>query len=403
MKTILLFKPPLTPTARFSYSAIYSFAETHDWKVQTIDYINGAISRHWHGLPAPNPNVRDILAFWRADGCIVECGGLSSEPWQTSFSGIPTVFLDRPSLQHDRNAVCISSDSGAIANLAAKDLLSLDLNGFAYIAWHVDTPWSEERGIQFERIIRAHGKSCRTFRLPVPDEHGDFSTGLDEFIRALPRPSGLFLCCDLAAKTVFDSCQRCGLSVPDDIAVVSVDNDVEICEHQPVSLTSIEQDYSAIGLKAARILNILMHGHLPKEADCRIPVKRIVRRASASGLRNIDKRVAAAIEYVRTHACEKIAPADVIRAMGCSERHANHLFSGIRRHTILDEIHLRRIDFAKEQLEAQINPIETIAELCGYGSPTDFSRVFRRYAGVSPRQWRNDAANSSPVPALTAP
>ncbi|MBQ0033472.1 MAG: hypothetical protein KBT68_11845, partial [bacterium] len=62
MKTILLFKPPLTPTARFSYNAIYSFAETHDWKVQTIDYINGAISQHWHGLPAPNPNVRDILA-----------------------------------------------------------------------------------------------------------------------------------------------------------------------------------------------------------------------------------------------------------------------------------------------------------------------------------------------------
>lgn len=74
--------------------------------------------------------------------------------------------------------------------------------------------------------------------------------------------------------------------------------------------------------------------------------------------------------------------------MGCSERHANHLFTGIRRHTILDEIHLRRIDVAKEQIEARINSVGTIAGLCGYASPTDFSRVFKRYTGTTPRAWR---------------
>lgn len=389
MKTILLFKPPMTPTARFGYDAIFQFATDHEWTVQTIDYINSAISCHWKDTPAPDPKVHELLDIWHPDGCIVECGGHVSEPWQEEFARVPTVFLDRSGRQHDRMAVNIASDSTAIAILAAKELISLNLGEYAYFSLHDPLLWSENRGKAFQDIIHRHGKRCRRLRMPEPDELGCFGKELDDLILSLPRPCGIFTANDIIAAPILTACLRLGFAIPEDFAFVSVDNNKEICEHLPVTLTSIEQDYSAIGLKAARILNILMHGHLPKEADCKIPVKCIVRRASASGLRNIDKRVAVAIEFIRAHACEKILPADVIRAMGCSERHANHLFSGIRRHTILDEIHLRRIDFAKEQLEARINPIETIAGLCGYNSPTDFSRVFRRYAGTSPRQWRN--------------
>ena len=87
-------------------------------------------------------------------------------------------------------------------------------------------------------------------------------------------------------------------------------------------------------------------------------------------------------------------PADVVREMGCSERLANLRFSEAVRHTILDEIHLRRIESAKEQLVAKALPIATIAELCGYSSPTDFGRVFRRYTGQTPRAWKRQPPHS---------
>lgn len=83
-----------------------------------------------------------------------------------------------------------------------------------------------------------------------------------------------------------------------------------------------------------------------------------------------------------------IGARDVIAMMDCSERLANLRFSEARHHTILDEIHLQRIEVAKEQLSANVNSIETIAGLCGYASPNDFSRVFKRYTGATPQSWR---------------
>ena len=388
MKTILLFKTPLTSIERFGYDAVFKFADEHDWKIQTVDYINGTIRNHWHDCPAPNPMVHKLIDFWHPDGCIVECGGHASEPWQKEFANVPTVFLDRPDLQRSCRCICISSDSTAIATLAARELLSLNLENYIFFHQYENRTWSKTRGETFQNIILQHGKRFRSIRLPKPNSLRHFGGELDDIIKSLPRPCGIFTANDLIAAPIVNACLRLGFAIPDDFAFVSVDNNEDICERLPVTLTSIEQDFASTGLKAARILNIIMHGHLPAESDCLINVKRIVRRASAYGLRNIDKRVATAIEYIRTHACEKIAPADIIHAMGCSERHASHLFSSIRKHTILDEIHLRRIDLAKDQLEARINSVETIAELCGYNSPTDFTRVFKRYTGTTPRNWQ---------------
>ena len=177
-----------------------------------------------------------------------------------------------------------------------------------------------------------------------------------------------------------------GVSVPDEIAVVSVDNDEDICESLPVTLTSIEQDSLNEGLIAAELLDQIMSGKTVKSRN--FGVKRIVRRASANGTRNIDKRVTAAIEFIRKNFSRHITPRDVAKQMDYSMRHAHRIFLDVRRHSILDEIHMRRIELAKEQLRARVASIESIAEQCGYASSTDFGRVFKRYTSLTPRDWR---------------
>ena len=388
MKTVLLFRTSFSPQNRFEYKAMFDFAGRHDWQIRTVEYMNAAVSRHWKDNPAPQPKVRELLALWNPDGCIVECGGSSSEPWLGEFGNVPTVYLDRPLIKNNLRAVCVSSDADAIATAAAKELLSLGIDSFAYARFFDRQPWSEERGKAFSVLIRQHGKRFTSFTVPQQESVGSNLDDLIPVLQALPKPCGVFAANDESAAAVILSCCKIGIAIPDEIAVIGVDNDEEICENLPVTLSSIEQDMADTGLLAARLLERMMSPDGTPAKSLHYGIKRIVRRASANGLRNLDRRVAAAIEFIRTNACKQITPADVAEKMSCSIRHAHRLFLSIRRHTILDEIHLRRIDVAKEQLQAHILSFESIAELCGYASLTDFGRVFKRYTGLTPRNWQ---------------
>ena len=388
MKTILLFRTSFHPHSRLGYKALFDFANKHDWNIQVVEYMNAAVKRHWENNPAPRPDVKGLIELWKPSGCIVECGGIPSEPWQDEFKGVPTVYLDRPSPKNDREAVCVTSNDDEIAKIAAKELLSLDIDNFACAKWHAPLPWSEERCKAFQTIIKLHGKRCCVFTVPRQTSVGSNIAELTKTLQELPKPCGIFAVNDETAATIIIACIKAGITIPDEIAVVGVDNDEDICENLPVTLTSIEQDFTGSGEIAAELLeSVISNGEKPVESR-NIGVKRIVRRASANGTRNIDKRVAAAIEFIRKDFYRHISPRDVARQMGCSMRHAHRLFLEIRRHSILDEIHMRRIELAKEQLRAGIASIESIAEQCGYASPTDFGRVFKRYTSLSPRTWR---------------
>ena len=388
MKTVLLFRTSFSPQNKFEYKAMFDFASHHDWQIRTVEYMNAAVSRHWKNNPAPQPKVRELLALWKPDGCLVECGGSSSEPWQDEFGDIPAVYLDRPLIKNNPKIVCVSSDAKAIAIAAAKELLSLDIDNFAYARHFNPQPWDLDREKAFAALIRQHGKRITSFTIPQQESVGNEVKELVPVLQALPKPCGIFAANDETAAAVITTCCKLGIAIPDEVAVIGVDNDEEICENLPVTLSSIEQDMADTGLLAAQLLERMMSPDGTPVKSLHYGIKRIVRRASANGLRNLDCRVAAAIEFIRTNACKQITPADVAEKMSCSLRHAHRLFPSIRRHSILDEIHLRRIDVAKEQLQAHVLSFESIAELCGYASLTDFGRVFKRYTGLTPRNWQ---------------
>lgn len=388
MKTILLFRFPVLQQ-RFDYQPLFDYARDKGWRIQTIEYVNSAVTRHWDGISAPSPNVKNMVAFWNPDGCIVECGGMPDEPWFDELAPLPTIFLDRPNVNLDCgcNSVTISSDSKGIAMIATKELLSLGLDDFAYAAYSEKRSWSLERGRFFADLIRQHGKRIRMFTVPKSKTYGGDSEILSGVLRSLPRPCGIFAANDETAMTLVNACDRLGFGIPEEFPLISVDNDEEICEHLPVPLTSIEQDYSSIGLVAANALDGLMTGKsIP--ATITFGVKRTVRRLSTLGATGIDRRLAVVVDFIRRHSSEDLALTDIAKNMNCSERQANRLFRKWRGHSPLDELHLQRIANAKDLLGNPGIQISTIAEICGYTSPTDFGRVFKRYVGMTPRAWR---------------
>ena len=172
----------------------------------------------------------------------------------------------------------------------------------------------------------------------------------------------------------------------DEMPIVSVDNDEDICEHSPVTLTSIELDFMGAGTKAAEQLDLMMSGKAGRAASAMFGVDRIVRRKSATGFRHLDKRMCNALEFIRLHSCERISSSDVAKEMRCSRRYADMRFREALGATILDTIHAQRIGAAKERLRLGMT-IDDVSKSCGYTSAADFRRVFKRYAGTPPLKW----------------
>ena len=386
MKTVLLFRSSFCRSNLLEHEGVFRFAKAHDWRIQTVEYMNAAQNRYRVPNDAAKPDVKSLIDIWHPDGCIAECGIAPRVLSKRDFGKTPVVFLDRDPDTVERGAVCVYSDSTAIASAAARELLQLELDEFAFIGWPDPVSWSENRGRSFESIIRKHGKNVRLFRIPKTEKPESDLHRLGDFLMSLKKPCGLFTANDVLAKQVMMACARLGLAIPDDLALVSVDSDEDICERSFVTITSLQLDFLQAGVEAAEQLDLMMSEHADKAASSLFGVDHIVRRKSAIGRRNLDKRMSNALEFIRLHACGKITVPDVVREMGCSRRFADLRFRAALNRTITDEIHLNRLDVAKTLL-LHGEPIDAVAGKTGYASAADFRRVFKRYTGVSPKRW----------------
>ena len=386
MKNILLFRSSFCRSNLLEHEGVFRYARERNWRVQTIEYMNAAINRFRTQKDDPASDVASLLKLWRPDGCIVECGIAPDTFHKRDFGRTHVVFLDRDPDTVERGAVCVYSDSDDIASTAAKELLRLGIEDFAYIGWPDALSWSIGREKMFASIIRRHGKNVSLFRPPKTDNPEADMKCLSGFLSSLRKPCGLFTANDVLAKQVFTACEMTGISIPYDMPIVSVDNDEDICEHSPVTLTSIELDFMGAGTKAAEQLDLMMSGKAGRAASAMFGVNRIVRRKSATGFRNLDKRMCDALEFIRLHSCERISSSDVAKEMRCSRRYADMRFREALGATILDTIHAQRIGAAKERLRLGMT-IDDVSKSCGYTSAADFRRVFKRYAGTPPLKW----------------
>jgi len=377
VKTILYFQRSFCDMNQRQVVGACAYARQHDWHVQVILYGN-----------APNPvkpDLRTLFAFWNPDGCIVDCGSDLDTFCAKDFGSVPTVFIDQYPSNLGSGAVCVTSDTEGIVSLVARELLMENLSGYAYVDWPCPQVWSAERGDAFDRLVALHGK--RFFRHTLqPLEKSTCLKDLTKWIAGLPRPCGLFAANDLVAGYVMSAAVRAGLSVPQDLSVVGVDNDVVQCENSPVSLTSVSLDREGGGRVAAELLDRLMRGN--RHVPCGlIRATGLVRRASTRLYK--DFRVQKAIEYIRLNACEGIKVDDVVKTMSCSRTLAYRCFCGSVGHSILDEIHRVRIERAKHFLRERKHGVEAVSDFCGYASSVEFRRTFKRLVGKSPKQWRD--------------
>lgn len=388
-KTILLFEASVTPANRRAYDGVYRYAETARWNVRAMEY-SLAADKRTHGMSGAAPAMAEILDLWNPDGIIVECAGRAPHLPLDAFGKLPLVLLDcHPSFVGNR-MTGVYTDAISVAKAAAREFLPLGISNFAYLPYTEDTIWSQNRGEAFADLIQRNGLWFRLLNVPKrPVNAVRLVERIVPQVKELPRPCGIFAANDEVARAVISACEKAELNIPNDIAVIGVDNDESVCENAAISLSSVRIDFDALGYSAARLLDEKMSDRRAKPVFVAVESAEVVRRASSSRLPSADARVVKAIEYIRRNACAGITPPDVVREMGCSRRLADLRFTETVGHTILDEIHAVRIEKVKELLMKPGQEIAAIPGLCGYGSLADLCRDFKKRTGMTLHGWRN--------------
>ena len=327
------------------------------------------------------------LREWEGDGIIarVDSPRIAAALRQTGRP-VVDVSAERDASEFPR----VSVDNAAVARLAAEHLIGRGFRRFAYFG-DAQFLWSRERGREFRRRLAEEGRAGAEFAVRARGVR----PGSDAEIRAMadwladqPRPLGVFACYDGRARHVLEACQLRGWAVPDEIAVLGVDNDEVLCELCSPPLSSVQPNARRTGFEAAELLSRMMRGDLPGRLSRRVEPVRVVERQSTDAVAVADSKVAAAVRYIREHVGDGIDVGDVLRAVPMSRTLLERKFEAALGRSPHREILQQRIARARHLLAESEVSIAVVAELAGFGDASYLSVVFRRETGESPRAYR---------------
>lgn len=374
----------------FSYrrqAGAQHIAVANGWMMHTVRYSmlrNGEYRLH---RPRGARRIADLVAHWQLDGAILEYGDSGPQIDRYAFGGMPVVFIDTDAAPNGSEKDLVFTDQASFAQQAARELLKSGFDNYAFVPSVKEEPWNRKRGDAFKAEIARHARRFHSFHFPdAAVRQSALASLFAPWIDELPKPVGVFAVNDLSARAVADACARLGLKVPEDVAIVGVDNDCTYFASDSPTLTSIPQNSEGEGATAAGLLAEKMDAPGRVFPPRRCAAAHVVSRESTHFDSWRDIRVAKGLEFIRQGACGGIGPADVARAMGASRTLADASFRKALGHTILDEIHEVRIHTAQDMLERGVQP-DIVALNCGYSSVNDFRRVFKRRTGRTIRRW----------------
>ena len=300
---------------------------------------------------------------------------LINQDERAAFRGRPaTVFVDIDS----------KSLAAAAARFLTRDKAYADY-GFAGTAQAFG--WSERRFQPFAELL---GRK----RLPVvrfdPRENRDRADELVRWLKSLRKPTAVFADCDRTAVEVIDACAQSALRIPQEVAVLGVDNERITCMHTDPTLSSIQPDFVTEGYRAAAALDAMLSGRkTPHDIVC--ARNTLVERRSTGTPSQNGWLVQKADDLIRKEACRGLRAADVSARLGVSRRLLDLRYQQLKGQTILETILATRLDSAKELLRNTKLPIREIAAATGLCDASYAQRLFKRRVGQTMRAYRLSA------------
>ena len=300
---------------------------------------------------------------------------------------IPTVGIDvfdqSPLCGRTRNLAFVTGDCEEVGRAAADLLMdSGKFRSFAFVPDLRNAPWSRLRGHAFVSLLKMHG-----FRADVYHRSRDNAYDIAELSAWLKRqlkPCGVFVAFDDRALDVVDACNMAGLRIPEDVAIVGVDNDETLCEHTDSPLTSIQPDHVAEGRLAAKLLCEMMKGRTTETVRREMcGVAQIVVRESTPTVSNAGRLVQRAVAYIQENATKGIEVSDVVAHLKCSRRLADLRFRELQGMSILEAIRKVQMDEVCRLLRTTNMSGAAIAAQAGFLSAKHLPERFKAMFGCT--------------------
>lgn len=335
------------------------------------------------GEPAPR-----WLRRWKGDGILarIETAEIARAVVATRLPAV-----DVSAARHVPALPYVETDDAAIARLAFEHLRE---RGFRRLAFAGDDRfrWSELREAAFARLAEGAGLAAEAFH--PRRRRGDAPAGeaeraaLAEWLARLPKPVGIMAAYDIRGREVLELCREAAIAVPDQVAVIGVDNDELVCDFATPPLSSVVPDAVRTGYEAARLLDGLIRGGRVEATERLIGPLGVVTRSSTDVLALDDAEVSAAVRYIRLHALEGIKVGDVLRVVPLSRRVLEARFRKLLGRTPHEEIVRVQMERVRQLLVETDLPLAAIAGRTGFKHVEYLSVAFKRATGQSPSHYR---------------
>ncbi len=304
-------------------------------------------------------------------------------------TGLPVV--DVSAARHLPDIPWVETDDEAIARIAAEHLME---RGFRNLAFCGDPGfnWSIWRKQNFERIVRESGCQCDIHE-SIPRTDASYSwnrekRGLISWLKRLPRPVGIMACYDIKAQKLLDACRELDIAVPEEVAVIGVDNDKLLCNLAAPPLSSVNCNTRRTGFEAASLLDRMMDGEQVGPESILVSPLGIEARQSTDILAIDDPDIASAVRFIRENAMSGINVSDILREVPLSRRVLENRFRKTIGRTPHEEITRIRITRIKQLLSETDLPLSEIARRTGFDHDEYMSVLFRKAVGTPPGQYR---------------
>ena len=370
MRNVLLL---LTPSNPRRLEGIALFAKSKSWHLTIADHLT-------HSLDG-----------WRGDGALVtlrDDGGMLSYVRKLRKQGICTVDLSltRPGVRMPR----VAGDNAAIGRMAAEHFRSKRYKNAAWFS----TGWGHQHELRYAAFSETMEGHCEKWawalasRKAGADDWNALSRWLKAELLKAPRPLAVFCFDDADASRVESVALESGLSVPGDVAVLGVGDDMVICENQAVPISSVQHDIHRIGYAGAALLDRLMDGGKPPAAPNLIKPTGVTERASTDALAISSDIVRRVRDIYMDAIANPPSTAQLAERLGVSRATLDRAFAGDIGLSPSKMLMRLRLDEAKRLMASTDLTLAEIASRLGYCNAAYFTNIFRDSEGIAPKEWR---------------
>jgi LacI family transcriptional regulator len=282
------------------------------------------------------------------------------------------------------------SDSRRAGQLAAEHLMERGFRAYAFIGI-AGRVWSDRRQGSFCKVIRAAGFVPFVYSPPRRKQDRCWTheqSFMATWLHNLPKPIGIMACNDDRGRQVLEACREAGVQVPEEAAVVGVDNDELLCELADPPLSSVALNAEGAGYEAAALLARLMAGRSKKPQRIMAQALQVVARRSTDFLAMEDREVAQTMRYIHENAGRPLQVRQIVEQVALSRRALEIRFQRAVGRSIHEEILRKRLERTKTLLQESNLTLPEVAEVSGFTTPSYLAQVFRQRIGMTPARYR---------------